>query len=282
MAEIKNSSGTIRLGSSNRLDNWWIEPLWTGLGFFAFVIYTTWAVFEADYYWWSAGAGGFGGYLSPFYSPLVFIEPTALGSAPLSHSLLGSWPTWWPNLIPASPAIFILFGPLSFRLTCYYYRKFYYRAYFMAPPACAVKGIHQDDYKGETNLFIFQNLHRYTMYIALLFIVILSYDALLAFFRNGELGIGVGTVILLLNPIFLAGYTFGCHAFRHVVGGGKDCYTCPKGKPTFNYRIWQGVSWLNSRHQLWAWISMIWVAFADIYVRLVANGTWVDYNTWGY
>ena len=83
MAEIKNSSGTIRLGSTNRLDNWWIEPLWTGLGFFAFVIYTTWAVFEADYYWWSAGAGGFGGYLSPFYSPLVFIEPTALGSAPL-------------------------------------------------------------------------------------------------------------------------------------------------------------------------------------------------------
>ena len=73
MAEIKNSSGTIRLGSTNRLDNWWIEPLWTGLGFFAFVIYTTWAVFEADYYWWSAGAGGFGGYLSPFYSPLVFI-----------------------------------------------------------------------------------------------------------------------------------------------------------------------------------------------------------------
>ena len=157
MAEIKNASGTIRLGTTNRLDNWWIEPLWTGLGFFAFVIYTTWAVFQADYYWWSAGAQGFGGYLSPFYSPLVFIDPTALGSAPLSHSLLGSWPTWWPNLIPASPAIFILFGPLSFRLTCYYYRKFYYRAYFMAPPACAVQGIGQEDYKGETNLFLFQN-----------------------------------------------------------------------------------------------------------------------------
>ena len=163
-------SGLMPYAMTNRMDNWWIEPLWTGLGFLAFIIYTTWAVFEADYYWWSAGAEGFGGYLSPFYSPLIFINPLAEGVAPMSHSWLGSWPTWWPNLIPASPALFILFGPLSFRLTCYYYRKFYYRAYFMAPPACAVKGIEQKEYKGETSLFLFQNLHRYTMYLSLIHI----------------------------------------------------------------------------------------------------------------
>jgi hypothetical protein len=31
----------------------------------------------------------------------------------------------------------------------------------------------------------------------------------------------------------------------------------------------------------WAWASMIWVAFADIYVRLVSKGYWIDLNTWG-
>ena len=273
---------TTTLGTTNRTDNWCFEPLWTGLGFLAFVVYTTWAVFEADYYWWSAYAQGFGGYLSPFYSPLIFINPFAEGAAPMYHSWFGSWPGWWPNLIPASPAIFILFGPLSFRLTCYYYRKFYYRAYFMSPPACAVEGVPQKEYKGETGLFIFQNLHRYTMYIALGFIIILSYDALLGFFRDGKFGIGVGSIILLLNPILLAGYTFGCHAFRHLIGGKHDCFTCPYGKHNIRYRVWKGVSWLNGRHMFWAWISMIWVAFADFYIRMVANGSWVDFNTWGY
>ena len=263
-----------------RLDRWWFEPLWTGFGFFCFVIYTTWAMLQGDYYWWSAGVEGFGGYLSPFYSPLIFINPIANGAAPMDHSWFGSWPEWWPNLIPASPAILILAGPLSFRMTCYYYRKFYYRAYFMSPPGCSVKGIINKKYKGETALLIFQNLHRFTLYIAIGIIFILSYDAILSFFQGGEFGVGVGSIILTINPILLIGYTFGCHAFRHLSGGHKDCFTCPNGKPTFRYRVWKGVSWLNGRHMMWAWISMIWVAFTDIYVRMVASGYWIDMNTW--
>jgi len=167
-------------------------------------------------------------------------------------------------------------------MTCYYYRKFYYRAYFMSPVACAVKGVSQKHYKGETALLIFQNLHRYTLYIALGFVVILSYDAILGFFRNGQLGIGVGSIILLINPILLAGYAFGCHAFRHLSGGKLDCFSCPSGKQKIRYKLWKGVSWLNGEHMLWAWASMIWVAFADIYVRMVAMGNWTDFNTWGY
>ena len=268
------------LFNTQRTDKWWFEPLWTAIGFLCFVIYTTWAMLQGNYYWWSAGVEGFGGYLSPFYSPLIFINPIANGAAPMDHSWFGSWPEWWPNLIPASPAILILAGPLSFRMTCYYYRKFYYRAYFMSPPGCSVKGIRNKKYKGETALLIFQNLHRLTLYIAIGIIFILSYDAILSFFQGGKFGVGVGSIILTINPILLIGYTFGCHALRHLSGGNKDCFTCPNGKLTFRYQVWKGVSWLNGRHMMWAWISMIWVAFTDIYVRMVSSGYWIDMNTW--
>jgi hypothetical protein len=269
------------LFQTHRSDTWWLEPLLTGLGFLSFVIYTTWAMFQGDYYWFSAGSEGFGGYLSPFYSPLLFIEESAAGSAPLLHAWFGPWPDWMPNLIPVTPAILILAGPLSFRLTCYYYRKFYYRSYFLSPPACSVAGVPLKDYKGETTLLVIQNIHRFTLYIAIGFVAVLSYDAFLSLFRDGKLGVGVGSIILLLNPIFLAGYTFGCHAFRHLSGGRQDCFTCPQGKGKVSFKIWQGVSWLNGRHMFWAWISMIWVALGDIYVRLVAKGYWTDFSTWG-
>ncbi|MEC9273422.1 MAG: succinate dehydrogenase, partial [Candidatus Neomarinimicrobiota bacterium] len=209
---------SISLFNTQRSDRWWFEPLWTGFGFLCFVIYTTWAMLQGDYYWWSAGVEGFGGYLSPFYSPLIFINPIANGAAPMDHSWFGSWPEWWPNIIPASPAILILAGPLSFRMTCYYYRKFYYRSYFMSPPGCSVKGIRNKKYKGETALLIFQNLHRLTLYIAIGIIFILSYDAILSFFQGGKFGVGVGSIILTINPILLFGYTFGCHALRHLSG----------------------------------------------------------------
>ena len=62
-----NGIANNKLATTLRTDKWWIEPLWTGLGFLGFVVYTTWAVFQADHYWWSAGQEGFGGYLSPFY-----------------------------------------------------------------------------------------------------------------------------------------------------------------------------------------------------------------------
>ena len=276
---IQKSVGVL---STDRNDRWWLEPLLTGFGFLLFVVYTTWAMFQGNYYWWSGFQEGFGGYLSPFYSPLLFIKQGVEGVAPLNHAWFGTWPEWVPKFIPATPAILILAGPLSFRMTCYYYRKFYYRAYFLTPPACAVSGVPQKKYKGETALFLFQNLHRYTLYIAVIIIVILAYDGVLSLFRGGKFGVGVGSLILIINPFLLAGYTFGCHAFRHLVGGNKDCFTCPKGGLTVRYRLWKGVSMLNSRHMFWAWVSMVWVAFSDIYVRMVASGRWIDFNTWGF
>jgi len=275
MSSSSNAGGHASgLAATYRVDKWWIEPTLTGLGFATFVLYSTWAAFQGSHYW-------AGSYLSPFYSPLLFIDPTAAGSAPLEHAWFGTWPTWWPSFIPASPAFLILAFPLSFRATCYYYRKFYYRSYFLSPPACAVGAIPQKDYKGETFLFLFQNLHRYALYAALVFIVILYYDAGLAFFRDGQFGIGVGSVVLVVNATLLACYTLGCHSLRHLIGGKSDCFTCVNGGgATTSYGSWLKVSWLNARHMRFAWLSLFWVGFSDVYVRLVSMGFITDFNTW--
>jgi hypothetical protein len=260
-----------------RRDRWWVEPLWTGVGFAIFVVYSMWAGTQGQHYF-------YGGYLSPFYSPTLFTDLSVPGAAPVEHAWFGVWPDWlraiWPPFLPTSPAVLILAGPLSFRATCYYYRKFYYRAYFLSPPACAVGALPRGDYRGETFLLIFQNLHRFTLYIAIAYIFVLSYDAYLAFWREGHFGIGVGTLVLLINPILLGTYTFGCHSFRHLVGGQLDCFSCDAQSNT-RHGIWKGVSWLNARHMRFAWLSLFWVAFTDLYVRLVAMGAITDFNTWG-
>ncbi|MFB6307636.1 MAG: hypothetical protein ABEH43_11750 [Flavobacteriales bacterium] len=265
-----------------RNDNWWVYPLSVLSGLLAFIIYSSWAAWQGKHYWWSGGSDGFGGYLSPFYSPPLFIKEEAAGSPPLWHAWFGSWPEWLFDFswFPASPAWLILIFPLSFRFTCYYYRKAYYRAFTGSPPACAVGATPQKPYKGETGLLTFQNLHRYAMYFGVLFIFILSYDAILAFFNDGEFGIGVGSIILLINPILLGAYTFGCHSFRHLIGGKLDCYSCSMQAKT-SYKSWSLVSILNRKHELYAWLSLFWVGFADVYVRLVSMGVITDYNTWG-
>ncbi len=262
-----------------RTDKWWVEPLAVLLGLGAFVVYATYAAFQGTHYWYSAGAEGFGGYLSPFYSPLIYIKEGIAGGAPMSHALLGAWPDWWPSFLPATPALLILIFPLSFRFTCYYYRGAYYKAFAGSPPACAVGAVPQKDYRGETFLLIFQNLHRYALYFAILFIPILYYDAVLAFFRGGELGVGVGSLILLINPTLLAMYTFGCHSWRHLIGGRKDCFSCA-GMGALRHGAYKKASWLNRHHKLFAWCSLVWVGLSDVYVRLVSQGVITDLSTW--
>src|SRR3954470_21923803 len=148
MAEIQIIAQPAKFGSTLRRDNWWLEilPVIVVLG--GFGAYATLRAFEGNYYMW-------GPYLSPFYSPLI----------DAGHR-------WWKF----SPALLILAGPLGFRATCYYYRKAYYRAFFLDPPACAVGEVRGHGYKGETRLFLFQNLHRYFLYFALIFLVLLAID----------------------------------------------------------------------------------------------------------
>jgi hypothetical protein len=175
---------------------------------------------------------------------------------------------WWKF----SPALLILAGPLGFRATCYYYRKAYYRAFFFDPPACAVGEPANRKYQGETKFpFILQNIHRYFFYLAVVFILFLWHDVIKAFSFDGHFGVGLGTLVLTTNVILLTLYTFSCHSLRHLAGGKLDCFSCATfGKP--RHGAWRGVSFLNERHMLLAWCSLISVGSADFYVRLVASG----------
>jgi len=249
-------------GRTRRRDAWWVQPVVTFLVLSAFVVYATWAAFQGEHY-------ESGPYLSPFYSPLLFGEST--------HAWFGANPPWWPAAIPFSAALLILWAPGGFRFTCYYYRGAYYKAFWADPPSCSV-GEPRKKYLGERSFpLILQNVHRYFLYLALIFIVILSYDVWLAlWFDNGaggrEFGIGLGTILLALNVVLLGGYTFGCHSLRHLVGGGRDEIS----KSPVCAASYKCTSALNHRHMLFAWMSLISVAFADLYVRLCSMGIWQD------
>ena len=105
---------------------------------------------------------------------------------------------WWPSWLLFSPALLVLWAPAGFRLTCYYYRGAYYKAFWADPPACTV-GEPRKGYPGENSFpLIMQNIHRYFLYLALLFILILAYDAWKAMWFSDSsgskhFGIGVGT-----------------------------------------------------------------------------------------
>ena len=169
--------------------------------------------------------------------------------------------------------MFILVLPGGFRATCYYYRKTYYRAFWFSPPACAVAEPHKA-YSGETRFpLIFQNAHRYFFYLAILVAAILTYDAGLAFYgENGGFGVGLGTIILVVNVVLIWGYTLGCHSCRSITGGRLTHFS----KHPVRYWLWNQVSWLNTRHQQFAWASLFSVLAADLYVLLVASGNLED------
>ena len=251
-----------RFGATSRHDVWWLQPLLVCLGLSAFVVYATWAAFQGTHY-------HFGPYLSPFYSPEVFGES--------AHSWFGPKPAWFPGWLPWSPALLILWAPGGFRLTCYYYRGAYYKSLWADPPSCAV-GEPRQHYRGEASFpLILQNLHRYFLYLALPFLLILAHDGWEAlWFRSpsGEtsFGVGIGTLVLALNVMLLGGYTLSCHSLRHLVGGGKD----EVSKFPLCLTAYGCVSALNRRHMAWAWASLFWVAFSDVYVRMLSMGVWSD------
>jgi len=250
MAESGTSIGFKGFGATVRRDAWWLELIPVVLVLGGFSVYATWRAFEGAHYEW-------GPYLSPFYSPLFK-------------------PSWWP----LSPALLILWAPLGFRATCYYYRKAYYRSFFLDPPACAVGESRAHRYSGETRFpFILQNLHRYFLYVAIIFLFILWYDAIVSFWFDSptgkHFGVGVGSLVLLANIVLLSSYTLSCHSLRHIVGGNVDCFSCAvAGGP--RHTAWRGASFLNEHHMLFAWLSLSSVGLADFYIRLVASGAIQD------
>jgi hypothetical protein len=253
-----NTPGRALLAAKTlRTDNWRRAPALTGAGLLLFVVYGGVRAFQNAYYYSSP-------YLSPFYSPCI-----TTGCVP-EASDFGQPISWWP----LSPALIILIFPLGFRLTCYYYRKAYYRSFWFSPPACAVAEPHRK-YTGETRFpLIFQNIHRYFWYVAMIFGVILTYDAILGF-RNadGEWGhMGLGTVFLLINAALIWAYTLSCHSCRHIMGGKLKHFS----RHPIRYKAWQQISKLNAKHMQLAWASLFWLLFTDLYIVLLSTGTITD------
>ncbi len=248
-----------RFGATSRPDTWWVQPLVVFLGFSAFIIYSTWAAFQGDFY-------RFGPYISPMYSPELFGSPQAW---------FGPKPDWFPAFLPFSAAFLILWAPGGFRVTCYYYRGAYYKAFWADPPNCAV-GEPRKTYLGERSFpLIIQNIHRYFMYIAVIFIGLLAKDAWDGFAHWPDgFHVNIGSLVLTMNVILLGSYTFGCHSLRHLIGGFKDVIS----KSPVRKKAYDCVSCLNARHMRFAWFSLFWVGFTDVYVRMCAMGIWTDWR----
>jgi hypothetical protein len=268
VVEAVNAARPTHVGSTERKDRWWIGPLLTGLGLGTFVVYSTCRALHNGHYHVGPGTGFLENHsylLSPFYSPL------------------------WPHfLLPASlawisPAFLVLWAPGGFRVTCYYYRKAYYRSFFLDPAGCGVgepsrfcgfkRGL---AYKGETRLLLFQNLHRYFLYFALIFLVLLAKDVVHACTwpnpagHGSSFGISIGTLVLAATTTLLTLYTFSCHSLRHLVGGRLNCFSSSPIAQARS-RLWSWVTVLNKKHMLWAWASLFMVGFADFYVWMVAS-----------
>jgi hypothetical protein len=254
-----------RFGETMRRDAWWVQPLTVFVVLSTFIVYATWAALQGDHY-------TYGPYLSPFYSPELF------GNSP--HAWFGPKPGWWPGWLAFSPALLILPFPGLFRVTCYYYRGAYYKAFWADPPACTV-GEPRKQYCGEAAFpLILQNVHRYFLYIALGFLVVLAHDVYKALWftdpATGQtsFGVGVGTLVLAANVAALSCYTLGCHSMRHIVGG----YRARLAGSPLQRRAYHCSSCLNRAHMRWGWTSLFFVAFADLYVRLCSMGIWTDWR----
>ncbi len=237
-----------------RTDRWWLAPAMTFAGLMAFIVYGGWAAFDPSYY--SAP------YLAPFSAPCL-AESCPEGARLFGWAPFGEWYT-----LP--PAFLILAFPAGFRVTCYYYRKAYYRSFWLSPPACAVNEPHKS-YSGERRFpLIIQNIHRYFFYFAVLIAAILSYEAVMSFRdADGNWGhVGLGSLILVVNAALIVLYTVSCHSCRHITAGRLTHFS----KHPLRYKAWTWISKLNAKHQELAWASLFSVMIADLYVRLVAKG----------
>ncbi|HVC32340.1 MAG TPA: succinate dehydrogenase [Chloroflexota bacterium] len=224
---------------------WWVEPA---------VVFVVLGVIGL-YVLWAGVLGGtnysYQNYVSPFYSPLILLK-------------------FWPF----SPAILVMWIPAGLRLSCYYYRKEYYRAFFWDPPACAIGELKfkKHRYQGETVFpYILTNLHRFFLYGSIVVLIFLWRDTVVGFIFDGHFGIGLGSLFLLASVVALTFFTVSCHSFRHAVGGCVDCFAQVAGGKT-RHGIWSRISQFNEHHGAWAWTSLFLVSAADLYVRLVAGG----------
>jgi hypothetical protein len=243
-----------------RTDRWWLAPVLTVTGLTIWLAYGFVHILMQRWYF-SEGKGFH--YLTPFYSPCVS-KGCVEQAAEFGRFLPDVW--WIPYAALSLPFL------LLFRLTCYYYRKAYYRSFWLSPPACAVPDGHKT-YTGETRFpLIFQNFHRYAFYAAVLISLLNTFDAIVSFHGTESFGFGLGNVILVGNVVMLWLYTLSCHSCRHIIGGRLKHFS----QHPVRYRAWTIVSKLNTRHMQLAWITLGTLALTDFYVMGLAADWWSD------
>ena len=217
-----------------------LEPNWRLWSFVAILALGFWALLAFP-------VAEFAGYIDPFYSPTILIVPL----------------------------------PGAFRLTCYAYRKDYHRHIFKHPLGCANADRGESSsrhYTGERNaIFQLENFHRYFLYAGIAILPFFYYDFAHSLVYSGVLTLRLGSILLLVNALTLTAWTVSCHAFRHMVGGNVDCYSCVAGGGV-RKEIYDRQSWLNKHHEALAWISLLTIFFADLYLRGVAAGLPLDWT----
>jgi|SRR5579875_773097 len=242
-----------RLGATMRRDRWWVQPVLIVVSLTMFGIYTIIHAIVSKHYAITTD----GAHLqSPMFSP-------DLPGIFQFHTTL----PW---------AFLVLWAPLGLRTSCYYYRKSYYRSFFLAPPSCAVAGMARRRYTGETKFpLVLNNMHRVFFYFAVIVIGFLWYDAIRGLFYHGAFGVSVGNAIMFVNVICLSAFTFGCNSWRHLIGGKLNCFSCTPAAQT-RHSAWKKFSVLNASHMQWAWISMFTVWGTDLYIWLASSGVFTD------
>ena len=239
-------------GKTDRIDRWWTQPIWMGTALTLAVVYTGLRVlfFDAEIHYDNHRV------TSPIFSPDVI------------HMLHLSTPTWMNS------AILILWIPFGFRGTRYYMRRVYHRVFFQNPTGCVVAKPeinYRLGYKGETGLFILNNIHRYMLYLAIIILSIKFYDVWHTMnFHDGTIGISIGTLVLATESFLLFMYVTSCHAFRHLFGGGMNQWRGQIGG--FIGKIFYKISEINVHHGFWFWTSLAMVFLGDLFVWGVADG----------
>ncbi|MDG6942168.1 MAG: hypothetical protein JRN34_04500 [Nitrososphaerota archaeon] len=216
------------------------EPNWRFWSFVGLLVVGFWALV-------SFPVAEYSGYIDPFYSPTILIVPL----------------------------------PGLFRLTCYAYRKDYHRHLFKHPLGCsnADRGdSNMRHYTGEKNgLFQFENFHRYFLYAGIAILPFFYYDFYHSLVYSGAFELRVGSLVLLANALLLTAWTGSCHAFRHLTGGNIDCYSCVAAGGA-RKAFYERQSWLNRYHEALAWVSLLTIFFADLYIRGLAAGLPLDFT----
>ena len=248
-------------GQTKRPDAWWVYPLLTFLGLSAFVVYSTWAAFQGKHY-------TYGPYLSPFYSPELFGDSphawfgaAAVVVAELAAVLAGAADPLGARPGSASPAT-----TTAARTTR--------RSGPTRPPAPSASRARATSARATAArppehpplLPVRRGaVHRHAG--------LRRDQGVLVPTRRRSFGIGVGTLVLIVNVILLGGYTFGCHSLRHLIGGRHDCSVEVADVPQGCTRLFELPE--PQAHAVGV-DEPVLGAFADLYVRLCSMGVWTD------